>query len=438
MRTPERDFKNEDILQRETEIKVFTRLLENAKGPYVISIDAPWGTGKTYFTKILNSRLEDKFKTIYINAWESDYTSDPLLILVSELKEILPKKNFNRIADDFIRFSKVILPSAIKIASHGIIDTEKIASGISEVGEKLLEKKINDYQSEKVSIKNFKKELREAALSTDKKKIIVFIDELDRCRPDYAIEFIERVKHFFDLEGYLFILSIDESQLLESIKGNYGQNFDSEKYLRRFIDYKYSLKSGISKSFIEDSIERIGLREFANKKGGLGNQAIVSTVNFLSYLSGLLDTPARDIDQIISKLNIRLHSIDESRDVIQFEVQLLLVFLRHINKPLYVKYIEREVPPEDVLNELRLLEDRFDDYGYYKKLNTYITALILLQLRGQSLESDFLNKLIELRNDTDLIEDREREYAMRVLNVLEMYDTHTFDYVLRQFEQTEL
>ena len=57
MRIPSRNIDNEDSLNRKNEIELFKRILQNAVGPYVISIDAPWGTGKTYFTKCIKNEI---------------------------------------------------------------------------------------------------------------------------------------------------------------------------------------------------------------------------------------------------------------------------------------------------------------------------------------------------------------------------------------------
>lgn len=71
--------------------------------------------------------------------------------------------------------------------------------------------------------------------------VFIVIDELDRCRPDYAIELLEGVKHLFDVRGFCFCVSTNQNQLCESIKGVYGSGFDSRKYLKRFFSFEYVL-----------------------------------------------------------------------------------------------------------------------------------------------------------------------------------------------------
>ncbi|MBK7493258.1 MAG: hypothetical protein IPI17_15895 [Nitrosomonas sp.] len=68
-----------------------------------------------------------------------------------------------------------------------------------------------------------------------KKPLFIFIDELDRCRPLYAIELLERIKHLFVYQGIVFVIATDTEQLKHSINAIYGSGFDSTTYLRRFL-----------------------------------------------------------------------------------------------------------------------------------------------------------------------------------------------------------
>ena len=79
--------------------------------------------------------------------------------------------------------------------------------------------------------------------SNREKTVIIFVDELDRCRPSYAIELLERIKHLFNIGGLVFVLALDREQLGHSIKAVYGNGIDSDGYLRRFVDFEYQLKN---------------------------------------------------------------------------------------------------------------------------------------------------------------------------------------------------
>ncbi len=81
--------------------------------------------------------------------------------------------------------------------------------------------------------------------------LIVMIDELDRCRPSYAIELLEVAKHLFSVDHIVFVLAVNRSELAHSIRALYGSDFDAEGYLRRFFDVDFRLPEPDRKSFID-------------------------------------------------------------------------------------------------------------------------------------------------------------------------------------------
>jgi predicted KAP-like P-loop ATPase len=85
------------------------------------------------------------------------------------------------------------------------------------------------------------------------KPMFVFIDELDRCRPTYAIELLETVKHLFDIPDLIFVIATDTEQLQHSVKSVYGEGFDASRYLYRFFNRSFSLKKPDVLEFIKYS-----------------------------------------------------------------------------------------------------------------------------------------------------------------------------------------
>ena len=76
--------------------------------------------------------------------------------------------------------------------------------------------------------------------STEDKPVVFIIDELDRCRPNYAVEVLEQIKHLFSVPKIVFVLSIDKEQLGHAVRGVYGsEKLNADEYLRRFIDILY-------------------------------------------------------------------------------------------------------------------------------------------------------------------------------------------------------
>jgi len=108
---------------------------------------------------------------------------------------------------------------------------EGVEGVVEDITEKLQER-ITEYTQKKESIASFRKELENFIKKSKGDKPLVFvIDELDRCRPDYAVELLEQMKHFFSVPRIVFVLSIDKNHLSASVKGYYGsENIDTDEY----------------------------------------------------------------------------------------------------------------------------------------------------------------------------------------------------------------
>ena len=242
---------------------------------YVVNLNGAWGTGKTYFVTEWKKLVEDKGHiAIKIDAWESDYLNDPLAIIIAELLEQIklkinkdhnPKfRNAERnVASAIFNMGKNMLPIGSKVvgkhllgeaatseildliaAATGSVTNHRAAKDDLNMGDLGLEV-ATQHKRHKQFTQDFKKQARElvdfALEDNPNKQVFVFIDELDRCRPTYAIEMLETVKHLFDIPDFIFVLSTDTSQLQHSIKAVYGHDFDSHEYLSRFFEQRFTL-----------------------------------------------------------------------------------------------------------------------------------------------------------------------------------------------------
>ncbi len=270
-----------DKLKRASEIKNLSNLVENMNPPTVLSINSPWGTGKTTFIKMWKSYLNSKnVVSLYFNAWETDFAEDPLVAFLGEMNsslgDFLSKKGkrndaWEKTKEVGTHLVKKGIPALIKVLTSGVIDTEKIIEEeAAKLAEGLSKDAISAYEDTKKYITKFKINLRkvvEGACTENKKKsLIIFVDELDRCRPTYAIELLERIKHLFDIERIIFILSLDKEQLSHSVKSVYGSDFEATGYLRRFIDIEYSLKTPDKRSYINFLFNTFGFESFFEER----------------------------------------------------------------------------------------------------------------------------------------------------------------------------
>ncbi|MGR0304857.1 KAP family P-loop NTPase fold protein [Acinetobacter beijerinckii] len=231
----------------------------------VLALDARWGEGKTWFVKHWKKHLEDeKHSVIYLDAFANDYLDDPFLTIASEISHAFKESDEinNQDIDDFNSKTASVLISLAAIlpviaAKAGLYwiglggageavqelykNGEELYDSVSdEITAKVkehIEKKIENHQIEKESVQDFKNELDQLAKKLDK-PLVFIIDELDRCRPDFAIRLIERIKHFFDIPKIVFILVMNKPQLIQSVHSLYGYAVETNgDYFEKFIDF---------------------------------------------------------------------------------------------------------------------------------------------------------------------------------------------------------
>lgn len=256
----------------------------------VLALDARWGEGKTWFVRHWQKHLENEgHNVIYLDAFANDYLEDPFLIIAAEISQAFKYsneidveeiENFNsKTASVLISLASIIPILVAKAGLHWVglggagesfkelyengkevydVASDEIAGKIKEQ----IEKKIENHHVEKETIQDFKKELAQLAEKLDK-PLVLIIDELDRCRPDFAIRLIERVKHFFDLPKIFFVLVMNKPQLLQTIKSFYGYDSDlNGDYLEKFVDFMIHLPTSLEiydfESVIKYQLFRIG------------------------------------------------------------------------------------------------------------------------------------------------------------------------------------
>jgi predicted KAP-like P-loop ATPase len=247
-----------DLLSRKKLAERLTGYLDRLKEGAVLAIDAQWGDGKTWFGRNWAKSLEDDgHKVVFIDAFEQDYIEDPFLLIAAEIAEALKEEDegIKEFREKAAGVMKTILPVGTKVlmniagrvvlgsgdASEEIKDAFEAASdSTADAASEWIKEKLQDHAQEKASLQHFRNEL-EAVANAQEKPIVIFIDELDRCRPTFAVRLIERVKHFFDVPNVVFVLLINRDQLEKAIKGVYGTETDAAAYLGKFVNFFFLL-----------------------------------------------------------------------------------------------------------------------------------------------------------------------------------------------------
>lgn len=224
------------------------------------------GAGKTYFLKRWSRELIVDFPVVYIDAWQQDYSDDPFLTVIAGIiKQLQRQAKFNiTIPKSAVSMFKAVAPAiaqgltkkisgidldelhTLLFSDEEIEDDQKqnsnklTGSDFSPAVKALAQNLIKDHEAKNKSIEVIKSKLADWVSKFEKQEgkslpIFIFIDELDRCRPSYAVEMLETIKHIFDVKGIVFVVATDTEQLQHTIKSIYGEGFDANVYLGRFL-----------------------------------------------------------------------------------------------------------------------------------------------------------------------------------------------------------
>ncbi|MDL5033326.1 P-loop NTPase fold protein [Pelomonas sp. APW6] len=306
-----------DLFEREALAERLSGLLESLPNGAVIAIDAPWGEGKSWFARRWHAVLEDKgFRSVLIDCFQQDYVGDPFALFAGEFLT-LAKKGKPEVRTKLLEAGKKVgaslLPAAAKLAvntlGHLAVGNSALGDDIAqaikkadekgaEQLEKLVAKALEEHETNKKSVQGFRAALANLAAEAEK-PVVIFVDELDRCRPDFAVHAVERIKHFFDVPGIIFVLLVNRKQLAASVRGVYGDGVDAEAYLAKFVHLSLTLPKRLS---LERGKPNDNTRFVSAELQRYGFQRDTTSENFSSALglcASLLNMSLRDLERAI-------------------------------------------------------------------------------------------------------------------------------------------
>lgn len=345
-----------DKLNRKDQVEAVTNLLHNVDGSCVLAVDAPWGAGKTVFLKMLVQNLRNQdFQVAEFNAWETDFSNDPLIALFSALEPTL------QVAPEHSRKELFQAGAALisKLASSSVPFVPDVAQAVTETVEEMqtaLMKRLESHREALSAIQEFKRVLTH--LGDSSRPVVVCVDELDRCRPNYAIEFLEIAKHIFDVDGVAFVLAVNMAELAKSVTVMYGSNFDGSTYLRRFVDRTIYLPKPDRTHFVDHLLDSNGLPH-------VKDSSRFSRIFFNEFVLETSHIGLRDIEQAIYHLGIALRAIKPStyeRGVPIESIVSVLMVVRIVLPQTYLRFIEGEASDLEVVSEMTRMVGRSDDW----------------------------------------------------------------------------
>lgn len=384
-------------LDRKKYANVLTDLVGGFGTGFVLAINSEWGTGKTTFVKMWRQDLQNAgFETLYFNAWENDFESNPLVAIMSELKSLSKNKTvkFKSLVQKGAVLTKNLAPAVIRALANRYIDQQTLLDGLENASKavaEILEKEIEAFANRKRELGDFRKDL-ESFLNrgVGDKPVIFFIDELDRCRPSYAVEVLEHMKHFFAVNGIVFVLAIDKEQLGHAVRGVYGsERLNADEYLRRFIDLEYSIPVPSTKHFVDYLYDYFAFDQFFTAQQRLqydrrGEEREV----FLSLAELLFDKnklTLRQQEKVFAHARMSLRSFSH-RNYVLPSAFLFLVYLKSIKGPLYQSIRGKEISLQD-------LSDNFSQIFQGSVVDEYkVNSLLYLQAQLVNLYNNYIHK----------------------------------------------
>ena len=363
-------FDTQDEFKRKPIAENIIRLLTSDIDLSPMVIDGSWGTGKTEFCQKLIRLMQQQhpdYRPVYIDAFRSDHSGEPLLALLAEIIKACtpedtgeqPSEQRKNITRKVAKAAGFVMKTVAKAAVGHVLkqNMEDLAEGMSQI--------INDEQEAKnaastvtdaattiashsidetidATVEALLKEQIEAEknletlkaclkeLAADK-PIILFIDELDRCRPDYAVDMLEVIKHVFDVKNVKVVLVTNTKQLRAAINHRYGMAVDAQKYLDKFLKYSFALPDQVVARFEEEralvAVEHfkqlIRKSRWANELNDLIDERS-PTINFISDMIERNNISLRETERLVRFLEI-YHSLSGRLNKVIWQYALLRI-----------------------------------------------------------------------------------------------------------------
>lgn len=357
--TQDNDIWKGDLLGRKAEGLYLERYFKNifemdvaGKSSFVLNINSEWGHGKTWFLKRFAEQLGQNHPVVYFDAWKNDFTKDALLsfvsVVCSELskqfnKNAKVKRKISKVKSAFSAIAKnaapILAATAMKQLTGMTLDTLSVGNedfnkdasdAASQLASAAATGVVEEFLKKKSAIENFETAIKSLVDEVEKAPaihlpIFIFVDELDRCRPTYAIELLEFIKHLFNVEGVFFVIATDTKQLSYSIKAIYGQEFNSISYLKRFFFAEYRFAEPDYKS-----MANFLFKEFALSDKLFIPELLKTDYDFSGFFSKTAEffklTP-REQEQIFAILKTIVLASDKAS--IHYILMLYLICLKH-------------------------------------------------------------------------------------------------------------
>lgn len=431
----------QDKLEREPFVTATADLLTAIREPFVVALNAPWGSGKTTTLGLLKAVLNTNgVTTANFNAWEVDDATDPLVPLVASLHEKLQHltgglpaaspATLQKLKTLGSSIAKRGLVAAVKVATAGVVDIPELVEAIGTSGgdaaeaasQGVAEDLIDTFKREKQASEEFRNVLgRLVALARkqndagdDPPPVVLMIDELDRCRPTFAVAMLERIKHFFDIPGLVFLLAVDLDQLKASTRKVYGADLDAAEYLRRFVDLELRLPRARAGKMVDQMLKNCGADTFFASRSMFRSTPYdrSSIVKTFEELATDFDISHRVVQRMVSRLMLVFRQTPKDQRVYPI-VTVFLIFLRMHHAALLPELVSGRMTAGEAMDIVRSSKPGGEAF-YQSKIGLLIEGDLLTAHRDLQYVKDLAAEGARRSDALDAASERNRELLARL------------------------
>ena len=408
-------FKN-DVLNRRAFGEALLNIIIKSNDELVLSLNGQWGEGKTTFVEMWQGLLtKEGIPNLYIDAFSTDYIDDAFITIASAITDYAENniidKNEKKFHDFKNKTKKVGIQLlswstkvAIKAATLNIINgsdleslkeiKDDLAQSASNLLADFIEEKLNSYSRDIELIKTYKDLLSELPPKLENPQnypLVIIIDELDRCKPTFAVETLEKIKHLFSVKNVIFVLVMNKGQMEESIKNVYGKNIDAQSYLQKFINIELSLPKQTNNINNNDiyfySKKLLKLYKFESWVD------TGSIVLYTSLLGSHLNLSLRQIEKVFNNLFIFYSLISSSFRTIDSLI-VFLAIIKVINPNMYEQLLHSKMHFKKISEIYNLKRDEKDtDYVSMNKIIDWLEFTLLTDKEIDEMTNDFEHRM---------------------------------------------
>lgn len=402
-----------DALDRKAYGNALLNLVVRTNDELVVSLDGKWGEGKTTFVKMWQGLLSEQgVPNIYIDAFANDYVDDAFISVASAITRYAEshiekgheekiselKEKTKKVGGQLLSWSARI---GIKAATLGVIKDsdidelrnmkEDLAKGLSGLVGDFIEERIESHAKDVQLIHSFRELLSELPAkmqhNTDEKPLVIIIDELDRCKPTFAVQIVEKIKHLFSVKNVVFVLVMNKAQLEEAIKSVYGRNIDAHTYLQKFVHLEARIPKRTGERYTSDlsKYSRRLLKLHELQTWG-DNNAIIDCID---PLANHFNLSLRQLEKVYTNISVLYGSTSED-DLRLVAIIIFLAVVKVVDPRVFDELLNQKASYSEVVDKLRMsnLDEEVENNRKLSLLMRWVRYALLTNKEFGSLQDD--------------------------------------------------